>query len=79
MFSRSGWSIVRSALLAKGGTLKKRLSPHLHKVLTWSNKVSPLTLQIALTLTNYNKSTYFYEYKDGLLSRCLGEPALWLL
>jgi hypothetical protein len=48
MFSRSGWSIVRSALLAKGGTLKKRLSPHLHKVLTRSNKVSPGTLQMAL-------------------------------
>jgi hypothetical protein len=26
----SGWSTVRSALLAKGGTLKKRLSAHLH-------------------------------------------------
>jgi hypothetical protein len=23
MFKRSGWNIVRSALLAKGGTLKK--------------------------------------------------------
>jgi hypothetical protein len=34
MFSRSGWSIVSTALLAKGGTLKKRSSPHLHKVLT---------------------------------------------
>jgi hypothetical protein len=30
-FSRSGWSVVRSA---KGGTLKKRPSPHLHKVPT---------------------------------------------
>jgi hypothetical protein len=47
-FSRSGWSVVRSAFLAKGGTLKKRLSPHLHKALTWSNKVSRQTLQIAL-------------------------------
>jgi hypothetical protein len=33
-FSRSGWSIVRSASLAKGGTSKKRPSPHLHKILT---------------------------------------------
>jgi hypothetical protein len=41
MFSRNGWSNVRSASLAKGGTLKKELSPHLHKVLTWSNKVNP--------------------------------------
>jgi hypothetical protein len=39
MFLRSGWSIVRSALLAKGGTSKKILSPHLHKVPTQSNKV----------------------------------------
>jgi hypothetical protein len=31
---------VRSASLAKGGTLKKRPSLHLHKVLTQSNKVS---------------------------------------
>jgi len=38
---RNGWSIVRSALLAKGGNMKKSLSPHLHKVPTWSNKVSP--------------------------------------
>jgi hypothetical protein len=47
MFLRSGWSIIRSASLAKGGTSKKRLSLHLHKVLTWSNKVSPWTLQTA--------------------------------
>jgi hypothetical protein len=48
MFLRSGWSVVRSALLAKGGTLKKKPSLHLHKVPTWSNKVSPWTLQTAL-------------------------------
>jgi hypothetical protein len=46
-FSRSGCSIIRSALLGKGGTSKKRPSPHIHKVLTWSNKVSPWTLQTA--------------------------------
>jgi hypothetical protein len=45
--SRSGWSIVRRALLAKGGTLKKRPSLHLHKVPTQSNKVSSQTLQMA--------------------------------
>jgi hypothetical protein len=45
MLSRSGWSVVRSASLAKGGTSKTRLSPHLHKVPTRSNKVSPRTLQ----------------------------------
>jgi hypothetical protein len=33
-FSRNGWSIVVSALLAKGGTSKKRPSPHLYKVPT---------------------------------------------
>jgi hypothetical protein len=47
-FLRSGWSIVRSASLAKGVTSKKRLLPHLHKVLTRNNKVSPQTLQIYL-------------------------------
>jgi len=31
MFSRSGWNILRSALLDKGGTSKKRPSVHLHK------------------------------------------------
>jgi hypothetical protein len=35
MFSKSGQSFVRNALLTKGGTSKKRLSSHLHKVLTW--------------------------------------------
>jgi hypothetical protein len=44
----SGWSVVRSASLAKGGTSKKRPSPHLHKVPTRSNKVSPRTLQTSL-------------------------------
>jgi hypothetical protein len=48
MFLRSGWSIVRTASLVKGGTLKKRLSPYLNKVLTWNNKVSPRTFQTAL-------------------------------
>jgi hypothetical protein len=32
MLSRSEWSVVRSASLAKEGTLKKRPSPHLHEV-----------------------------------------------
>jgi hypothetical protein len=51
-FSRSGWSVVRSASLAKGGTWKRRASPHLHKVPTRSNKVSPRTLQTALVALN---------------------------
>jgi hypothetical protein len=33
-FLRREWSVVRSASLAKGGTSKKRPSPHLHKVPT---------------------------------------------
>jgi hypothetical protein len=32
----------------RGGTSKKRQSRHLHKIPTWSNKVSPWTLQTAL-------------------------------
>jgi hypothetical protein len=35
-FSRSGWSVVGSASLAKGRTSKKRPSRHLHKVPTRS-------------------------------------------
>jgi hypothetical protein len=47
-FSRSGWGVVRSASLAKGGTSKKRPLPHLHKVPTRNNKVSPQNFQTAL-------------------------------
>jgi hypothetical protein len=49
-FSKSGWSVVKSASLAKGCTSKQRPSPHLHKVPTQSNKVSPRTLQMPLVL-----------------------------
>jgi hypothetical protein len=41
-------SVVRSALLAKWGSLKKRPSLYLHKVLTQSYNVNPWTLQTAL-------------------------------
>jgi hypothetical protein len=51
-FSRSGWSVVRSASLAKVGTSKKRPSPHLHEVPTRSNKVSPRNLRTTLTQNN---------------------------
>jgi hypothetical protein len=51
-FWRSGWSVVRNASLAKGGTSTKRPSPHLHKFSTRSNKVSPLTFQTALVYWN---------------------------
>jgi hypothetical protein len=49
-FSRSGWSVVRNASLAKGGTSKKRPSRHLHTVPTRSNKVSPRILQTVLVI-----------------------------
>jgi hypothetical protein len=47
-FSTNGWSVVRSASLAKGGTSKKIPSPHLHKVPSRSNRASPRTFQTAL-------------------------------
>jgi hypothetical protein len=47
-FSRSGWSVVRNISLTKGGTSKKRPSPHLHEVPTRSNTVSPRTFQTSL-------------------------------
>jgi hypothetical protein len=50
-FSRSGWSVVRSASLAKGGTSKKRPSPHLHKVRTPSNNVIPRNFQTDIVLS----------------------------
>jgi hypothetical protein len=46
-FSRSGWSVVRSESLAKGGTSKKRPSPHLHKFPSRINEVNPRTFQTA--------------------------------
>jgi hypothetical protein len=49
-FSRSEWSVVRNSWLAKGRTSKKRPSPHLHKVPTRSNKLSPRTLQTAVVV-----------------------------
>jgi hypothetical protein len=52
-FSRGGWSVVRSLSLAKGGTSKKRPSPHLHKVPTRSKKVSTRTFHTALLLINF--------------------------
>jgi hypothetical protein len=43
---------VRSASLVKGGTSKRRPSPHLYKVPTRSNKVNPQTFQMVLVLVN---------------------------
>jgi hypothetical protein len=61
-FSRSGWSVVRSASLAKGGTSKKRPSPHLHKVPTLSNKASPQPFQMTLVLVNCK--FLCFQFKD---------------
>jgi hypothetical protein len=47
-FFTSGWSVVRSVSLAKGGASKKRPWPHLHKDQTRINEVSPGTFQTAL-------------------------------
>jgi hypothetical protein len=47
MFSRSGWSVVRSVSFDKGGTSEKRPLPHLHKVPTRSNEANPRTFQTA--------------------------------
>jgi hypothetical protein len=59
MFSRSGWSVVRNASLAKGGTSKKGPLSHLYKVPTRSNKVSPRTFQMALApRTNITEITW---------------------
>jgi hypothetical protein len=55
---RNRWSVVRSALLAKGGTLKKRPSPHLHKVLSQSNKVSTQNFQMALVYSWMSSSSH---------------------
>jgi hypothetical protein len=59
-FSRSGWSVVRSALLTKVGTSKKRPLSHLHKVPTRSNKVSSRTLQTTFVNFLYNRTLNVY-------------------
>jgi hypothetical protein len=66
-FSRSGWSVVRSASLARGATSKKRPSPHLHEVPARSNKVSPRTLQ---TTPVYKEEAHnFYHLPRAVKSR----------
>jgi hypothetical protein len=59
-FPRSGWSVVGNASLPKGGTSKKRPSPHLHKVRTRSSKVSPRNFQTALVEVFENKMDRTY-------------------
>jgi biotin synthase-related radical SAM superfamily protein len=52
-FSRSGWSVVRSALLTKGCTPKNRPSPHFHKVQTRNSKVK-VKLSLCFHLTEHH-------------------------
>jgi hypothetical protein len=69
-FSRSGWSVVRSALFSTGGTSKRRPSPHLHNVPTRSNKVSPQTLQTVLALSDYDLICFRGNYLSTVCSSC---------
>jgi hypothetical protein len=72
MCLRNGWSTVRSALLAKGGTLEKIPSLHLPKVPTWSNKVSPQTFQMALVLIHVLFCFCHLKYRVMMLIKCVG-------
>jgi hypothetical protein len=65
-FSRSGWSVVRSASLAKWGKSKKRPSPHPYKVPTRGNMASPRTFQTALVYTK-RKSKLLQCELEGFL------------
>jgi hypothetical protein len=72
-FSRSWWSVVRSVSLAKGGTSKKRPSPHLHKITTRSNKVSPRNSQTSFVY----RPIYLFAIKFNLLFN--GDDNFWQL
>jgi hypothetical protein len=63
-FSRSGWSVVRSASLAKGRTSKKRPSPRFHEVPTRSNKASPRTFETALL------NPFFMHTSMNIVPKC---------
>jgi hypothetical protein len=58
-FWRTGRRVVRSTSLAKGGTSKKRPSPHLHKVPTRINKASPRTFQTAFVHVRWTTCYFF--------------------
>jgi hypothetical protein len=57
-FWRSGWSLVRSASLSKGGTSekKKKTGTALPQSSDWSSKESPRTFQTATWLYLINKT-----------------------
>jgi hypothetical protein len=58
-------------LLAKGGSLKKRPSTHLHKAPTQSNKVRPWTLQMALVRISFHTWHYFTKFSPSLVWVCM--------
>jgi hypothetical protein len=68
LFSRSGWSVVRSESLAKGGNSKERPSPHLHKVPTRSNKVSKRPSYDTLSSINSTGLIPLYTRKSAPLN-----------
>jgi hypothetical protein len=70
-FPTSGWSIVRSASRAKGGTSKKRPSPPLHTVPNRSNKVSPRALQTTLVCKHMSRRS--------ALKQCFEEVVYFLV
>jgi hypothetical protein len=80
-FPRSRWSVVISTSLAKGDTLKKRPSPHLHKVPTRSNKMSPRTFQTILTdIVNYCcAKPHAMEESGGRAPPILDFSTIWRL
>jgi hypothetical protein len=74
-YSRSEWSVVRSASLAKGSTSKNRPSPHLHRVPARSNKVSPPIFQTALVLSTLDSGWFLpiisnWRCKNSANSEC---------
>jgi hypothetical protein len=67
-FLRSGWSVVRSASLAKGGTSRKRPSPHLHKfrlgVIRWIHELCKRPSYICAV---DERGSYFRFFRRGQL------------
>jgi hypothetical protein len=69
-FSRSGWSVVRSASLSKGGNSKKRPSQHIHKVPTRNNKASRRILQTTLVFID-QKSSFSFGATPDVILQCI--------
>jgi hypothetical protein len=76
-FSRSGWSVVRSASPTKGSTSETRPSPHLHKVPTRSNKASPRTFQTAIVFYWLVLLNFVYRVKTSNGHLLLASHILW--